>query len=157
MSCSKSSVPPPHHLLPEASVTVRGHGSPQDSWGAGASPFAEPVGLDTVRAGGCELVGSGSSGPCGEQARPSLVVLLLTLGGLQGGKCHCGVVGRSPTTARGLGQTSEGPPCLPKIGEESEKVSQATGTRHGIAWGQEYHTSGTCSRMDCQIERGRWE
>lgn len=59
------------------------------------------------------------------------MVLLLTLVGWQGGKCHCGVVGRSPTTATGLEQTSECLPCLPKIGEESEKVSQATGDK---AW-----------------------
>lgn len=92
-------------------------------------PRIEPGGPDTVKAGGCELMGGGSSGPRGEQdPGPASWGSYRHWWGCRGGKCHSGAEGRSPTTATGLGQSSECLPSFPKT-EESEKVSQDTG--HG--------------------------
>lgn len=63
-----------------------------------------------------------------------------------------------PPNLPGAGADFSGLTLSPEMGEGSFKVSQAVGTAHGIAQGQEYQDmSGTRKRMSCQIESGRME
>lgn len=160
LSSSKSSVPPLHHLLLEASVTVRGCGSPQDGWGGWCfSPALSLVARTLSRLAGVSSWAGALLDPVGSktQARP------------RGAPTDTGGAAGEVSVTLGL---REGAPRLPQVWGSllsacplSRKQKslrkyrriQAMGTRHQIIWGQQCHTSGTSSRMDHHIESHRWE